>query len=109
MRKSIITLFAALTVSGVAVPASADEVSPVVETVSVTVNYGDLDLQAPEGTAILDKRIEAAASDVCAKPDIRDLKAMAAWEACKADAKAGALEQLSILSPYENLALASLF
>lgn len=109
MRKSIVAVLAALSVSGMAaVPASAEVAAPV-ETVSVTVDYGDLNLQAPEGSAALDKRIDAAVADVCQKPDIRDIKAMAAWEACKADAKASALEQLSILSPYENLALASLF
>lgn len=109
MRKSIVTVLAALSISGImAVPASAEEMGPV-ETVSVTVQYGDLNLQAPADSAKLDKRIEAAAGDVCRKPDIRDVKAMSAWEECKAEAKAGALEQLSILDTYENLALASLF
>lgn len=112
MRKSIVTVLAALAFTGmVATPAAADEVAAPVEaeTVTVVVPYGDLDLSAPTGSAVLDKRIEAAASDVCEKPDIRDVKSMAAWEQCKATAKASALEQLSILEPYESLALASLF
>jgi len=80
-----------------------------ISTPSVSVSVGDIDVATPAGAAVLDKRIEAAASDVCQKPDIRQLKQMAAWEECKAAAKAGALEQISILEPYESLALASLF
>jgi len=105
MRKSIVTVLAALTASGMfALPAAAEET-----TVSVTVPYGDLDLTADAGTATLDERIDAAVKQVCAKPDIRNLKAMIAWEECKSAARDGALEQISVLEPYESMALASLF
>lgn len=109
MRKSVVTVLAALA-CGAAVPAAAaaTAASPV-ETVSVAVPYGDLDIASPAGAAVLDKRIEAAASEVCEKPDIRNLKLMAAWEKCKATAKEAALEQLSVLEPYQSLALASVF
>ena len=109
MRKSVVTILTALAFSGIAAPAAANEAATQAETVSVAVEYGDLDLATPAGTAALDQRIDAAASKVCQKPDIRSLKRMAAWEECKATAKTDAMEQLSVLEPYESLALASLF
>lgn len=109
MRMSVVTVLAALAMSGVAVPAAAETAAAPIESFSVSVGFGDLDVATPAGAAALDKRIEAAASEVCQKPDIRQLKLMAAWEECKSSAKAGALEQISILEPYESLALASLF
>jgi UrcA family protein len=113
MRRSIVTVLAALVftgaVSGVAAPAAAETAAAPITTLSVSVDFGDLDVATPAGAAALDKRIEAAASDVCQKPDIRQLKQMAAWEECKAAAKTSALERISILEPYENLALASVF
>ena len=106
MRKSIVALFAAVSVSGmIAVPAAAETA----EAVSVGVSYADLDLTAPAGSAVLEQRIDAAVDKVCEKPDMRALTAMVAWEACKADARAGALDQLSVLEPYDHLALASVF
>jgi UrcA family protein len=109
MRKSVVTVLAALAFSAVATPVLAAEAPNPVETVSVVVDYADLDIASPAGSAVLDKRIEAAASAVCEKPDIRNLKQMEAWEACKATAKSDAFEQLSVLEPYQSLALASLF
>jgi UrcA family protein len=104
MRKSIVTVLAALAVSALgAVPATA------ADEVKVTVPYADLDLTAPAGSAALDQRIDAAVKQVCARPDIRNLKAMTAWEECKASAKLDALDQLSIASPYEDVELASVF
>lgn len=107
MRKSIFTVLAApvllAAASGViAAPASAEEVS-------VAVPYADLDLATPAGEAALARRIETAVKTVCEKPDVRDLKVAAAWEACKAEARAEAFEQLSILEPFERLELASVF
>jgi UrcA family protein len=102
MRKSIVTVLAALTALG-AVPASA------AGEVTVSVAYADLNLTAPAGNAALQRRIEAAVKEVCDKPDMRNLKAMTAWEECKANARLGALDQLSLASPYEGLELASMF
>ncbi len=105
MRKSIVTVLAALTASAlIAAPAAAEEVTP-----SVVVPYGDLDLTAPAGSATLSERIDAAVDKVCAKPSIRDIKATMAWEECKTSAREGALYQISVLEPYESMALASLF
>lgn len=102
MRKllpSVLAAFAALSLAG---PAAAEEVS-------VTVSYADLDLTTAAGSAALDARIEAAVKDVCPKPDVRDLSARTAWRECVTTARAGAKEQLSLLEPYETLALTSLF
>lgn len=111
MRKSVVTVLAAplavIGAFGVAAPAAATAAQA--ETTSVAVAYGDLDVSSPAGAAALDKRIEAAASEVCEKPDIRSVRQMAAWEECKATAKAGALEQISVLEPYQSFALASVF
>ena len=105
MRKSIVLSLAALAASAAfAVPAAA-ETAPA----SVAVSYADLDLTVPADADRLDQRIEAAAEDICAKPDIRDLKAMAAWQACKDGAVAGAQEQLSLLAPFDSIELASAF
>ena len=104
MRKSIVTVLAALTLTGLtAVPAAA------ADEVTVSVGYADLDLTAPAGRAALDRRIDAAVKEVCAKPDMRNIKAMTAWEECKATARIGALDQLSIASPYEGVELVSIF
>jgi UrcA family protein len=106
MRKSIVTCLAALAASvAFAAPAAAEDAI----TASVTVSYADLDVTAPADAAKLDQRIEAAAEDVCVKPDIRDLKAMASWQACKDGAVAGAQEQLSLLAPFDSIELASAF
>ena len=104
MRKSIVTILAALALSGMsAAPAAAED------EVSVSVDFADLDLTSSAGSAALDRRIDAAVKEVCAKPDIRNLKAMTAWEECKASARIGALDQLSIASPYEGVELVSVF
>lgn len=103
MRKSLVTCVAALTLSGlVSAPVAAEEVS-------VSVPYADLNLTSPAGAKALGKRIDAAILDVCQQPNIRDLKATAAWEECRGSARAGAIEQLSILERYEGLPLASMF
>ena len=105
MRKSIVNVLAALTLAGLsAAPAAAAD-----EAVSVTIGVADLDLTAPAGDAALEQRIDAAIDKVCAKPDIRNLKAMIAWEGCKASARVSALDQLSIATPYDGVELSSVF
>lgn len=102
MRNPIVIILAALALSGMgAAPAAAED------EVSVSVDFADLDLTV--GSAALARRIDAAVKEVCAKPDIRNLKAMTAWEECKASARIGALDQLSIASPYEGVELVSVF
>ena len=105
MRKSIVTaLAAAVLAGGFATPAlAADEI------VSVVVPFGDLDVADPAGADTLSQRIDAAVEKVCHRPDIRNLKGMVAWEACKTDALADAMEQLSLVQPYAEIDFASRF
>ena len=103
MRNAIVTVLAAAALAGGTPAIAADE------TVSVTVPYADLDIADPAGADALTQRIDAAVDKVCHRPDIRNLKAMVAWEECKADALAGAMEQLSLVDPYADVALASRF
>ena len=105
MRQSIvIALAAAALAGGFAVPALAAD-----ETVSIVVSFADLDVADPAGADALTQRIDAAVAKVCPRPDIRYLKGMAAWEECKADARAGAMEQLSLVQPYADIDFASRF
>jgi len=107
MRKSIATVLAAAALlGGLATPAVAAEDEAVV---SVTVPYADLDIADPAGADALTQRIDSAVDKVCARPDIRNLKGMVAWEECKADALAGAMEQLSLVAPYADIEFASRF
>ena len=82
MRKFVVPAFAALTLAATQ-PVSA-------EPVTVKVAYSDLDLATPTGVATLESRIASAIKTACEKPDMRDLRAMQAWSACVADAKAKA-------------------
>ena len=105
MRNAIVTVLAAAALAGgLATPALAAD-----ETVSVVVPYADLDVANPAGADVLTQRIGSAVEKVCNRPDIRDLKAMVAWEECKADALAGAMEQLSLVAPYADIEFASRF
>ncbi len=109
MRKSIVTVLAAAALAGgFTAPAFADT-PPASEAASVVVPYGDLDVATPAGADALTQRIDSAAEKVCHRPDIRDLKATVAFEECKADALAGAMEQLSLTQPYADIAFASRF
>lgn len=101
----VTVLAAAALATGFATPAFAAED----ETLSVTVPYADLDIADPAGADALTARIDSAVEKVCHRPDIRDLKAMVAWEECRAEALAGAMEQLSLVAPYADIEFASRF
>ena len=89
MTKLAIKALAAASLSLLAVaPAAAQDVQ-------ATVHYGDLDLSSPAGAEVLNARLLGTVRSVCERPDIRDLKAVAAWEACKDAAMSSALEQLA--------------
>ena len=110
MRNSIVTVLAALAAAAVAVPASAETLPVVIEDAPVAVvTYGDLNLTTPEGAAALDARIGRAVDRVCERPDLRSLKAGAAWKACQAEARDNAMEQLSLGNPFDSVELASNF
>ena len=100
MRKSIVTVLAALAAASIAAPAAAQEAS-------VHVPYGDLDLADPAGVAALEDRIAVAVEAVCSKVEPRRIRTQVAWEECKARSLADAMEQLSTKLPAVSVALAA--
>ena len=60
------------------------------------VSYGDLDIASPAGAEALNVRLLGGIKSVCERPDLRDLKAITAWEACKDAAMSQALSQLAL-------------
>jgi UrcA family protein len=78
MKTFLILAAAALSVSGIASAAS--------DTRSVTVRYGDLNLNSKAGIASLHKRIRNAAESACAPLESRILGLDDAYEACVTDA-----------------------
>jgi UrcA family protein len=106
MRKSIV--IAALTLSSAFAQPVVAEVAPA-EVATVEVKVADLDLTSAAGAEVLENRIEDAAEKVCAKPDVRNLKAMQAFELCQAGAVDAAFEQLSVANPFDGIELASNF
>ena len=69
-----------------AVPAAAEQ---------VTVAYGDLDVSTATGAQVLAQRFQAGVDTACARPDMRDVKAMVEFNACKGAAVASATQQLN--------------
>lgn len=67
---------------------------PNADVLSVTVNYGDLNLTTDRGTTELYRRIAAAARQVCARDDLRGLAFVAAARACEAQAIARAVDRV---------------
>lgn len=102
MTKFVFTALAALAFA--AAPAAAQEV-----TTSVAVPFADLDLTTDAGQSTLESRVSAAAKEVCGETRPRDLKAMSAWQECRAKAEANALAQLAFTSPFAGIELASWF
>jgi UrcA family protein len=82
--------FAALTVAATssAAPKSADPPS-------VTVRFGDLNLETAAGASVLYHRIRVAARQVCPDSYTRDLGMLAASERCQANAIARAVGELN--------------
>ena len=66
-----------LLLTGLATAAVSDDAAP-----SVTVRYHDLNLNDPEGVAILYGRIRRAADEVCHSLDGRDLMRESFWSEC---------------------------
>ena len=88
-------LAASLSLLAVA-PAAAQEIA-------VQVPYSDLDLASPAGAKVLAQRVDSA----CERPDIRDLKAVSAWQQCKGSVRTSAMEQLNSKGvPFDSTAFA---
>jgi UrcA family protein len=82
--------------SAVAVALSTIAAAPVAaQDAQVAISYTDLDLATSAGAQALGARLEAGVRTVCDRPDMRDLKSMAAWEQCKDAAMTSANEQLA--------------
>jgi UrcA family protein len=75
-----------------------------------TVSFADLDLGAPAGRAVLERRIAAAVDRVCGeRPQPFDLGRQQTYSACRKTAWAGARRQLAAIydaSPYARSAAA---
>jgi UrcA family protein len=82
--------------SAVAVALSSIAAAPVAaQDAQHVISYGDLDLNTATGVQVLDQRLEAGVKAVCARPDIRNLRSMVAFEQCKDAAMISANEQLA--------------
>lgn len=62
---------------------------------TLTVRYADLNLSTEQGSLVLYGRIVAAARQVCAIDDIRDLRAFNAAKACREEAIARAVRDVN--------------
>ena len=92
------TLFAASAFSFAALALTAPA-SAAADSRAPSVGYADLDLSRADHAALLDNRLEAAATDACGKPFIRDMKGMVSFNACVADAMAGAKQKIAAPLP----------
>lgn len=92
MKKSFLVVLAA-----VALPTAASAAVPQaeVEVVSVDVAYSDLALDKNAGAETLTRRVNAAVQAVCARPDMRNLKAMRNWQECREAAVNSAKAQVT--------------
>jgi len=75
---------------GAGIAGAADDVV----TKSMSVSYGDLNLDTREGNATLYRRLRAAALRVCGEPDSRDLRSTTEARACFAKAMDTAVRQI---------------
>ena len=101
MKKLSVAAAISVALSSIAVaPAAAQEFQ-------VAIPYGDLDLATVAGAETLNGRIEAGIKAACERPDMRDLKSMAAWEQCKDTAETSAAEQLARITARVNVLAAN--
>ena len=77
MRTYLVSALAAFAIAGVSAPAAA-------ETVTISVDYSDLDLTDAEDLATLDTRVRVAAEEACTMPVAR-LAADPVDSFCRAD------------------------
>ena len=86
MRKYLVSALAAFAVAGVSAPAMA-------ETVTISVDYADLDLTDAEDLAELDARVRVAAHQACTRPFAK-FTAYAVDSFCRADLIDAAREEI---------------
>ena len=81
-----LSVFAALALGLAAAPVTARSDTQAM----IAVPYADLNLSSEEGRAALDRRLARAAREVCGgKPDLRDMRARAAFRECLATTTKG--------------------
>jgi UrcA family protein len=89
VRSTFLALAATLAAAAfTATPASA-------QTDSVTIGYGDLNLASQASRAVLDRRIDGAADQICGEAAPLQLKLNALGRTCRADVLAEARAQLA--------------
>ena len=101
IKSTIVPLAAAcgLVLSASAAPAAA-------QTVSVAVDYADLDLTSPQGQSALDKRIDRAARQICESGQQRTgtrIVDNGRIQACLSDVKARAATQVAAVKRERQL------
>jgi UrcA family protein len=84
----------ALIAACVAVSAAGSARAAASDAPTIKVRYADLNLATEQGSIALYDRIVAAAQQVCAPEDIRDLKAVAAARSCRQQAIALAVRDV---------------
>ena len=86
IARSYTSLIVGLIVAcGIAAPAASTRAD--VNTISVRVNFADLNLSSNEGVAKLYDRLRSAAGQVCGtEPQYNELRAKIEWNACRQDA-----------------------
>jgi UrcA family protein len=96
--KTALAAFAAVSLFAGASSASAatpQTTAPGTNTVSVTISYGDLDLNTNAGARAMFARISHAARRICeAQPPAQALDMMAAYESCMTSVTSRALTKL---------------
>ncbi|SRR5690606_9842578 len=101
MKKLSVAAAVSVALSSIfAAPVAAQEIQ-------VAIPYGDLNLATASGVETLNGRIEAGIKSACERPDMRDLKSMAAWEQCKDVAESSAAEQLARITARVNVVAAA--
>jgi UrcA family protein len=83
---------------------SAAAGGPIGETLKQQVSYADLNLDRPEGVAALYKRVRAAAVDVCAPTESREISLSSTFLPCISAATSRAVAGInnSALTAYSN-------
>ena len=92
-RVRTMTAFA-LIAACVAVSAAGTAQAAAADVPTIKVRYADLNLATEQGSLALYGRIAAAAQQVCAPEDIRDLRAVAAARSCRQQAIAVAVREV---------------
>ena len=86
------TAFALIAACVAVSAAGSARAASVADAPALKVRYGDLNLATEQGSLALYARIQAAAQQVCAPDDIRDLRSVAAARSCRQQAIAQAVQ-----------------